>query len=417
MTPLRRLLLLFWGSTFSLLGFAAYTVQSVPNPKNEYSDNFVSNPDGILSDSAVVLIENIAADLRSRTTVELAVVAINGYVDKYYDIEHFANSLYNYWGIGGGDKSQGVLFLLDTNERAFRIEVGDGCEGLLPDIECAEIQEEMLPYLRENDWDNALVVGASLVYDKLTTDEAVLELLIGYKKKDNITSSFAFNYIFWSFAILLLAVLLAVIALTKRKNEYNSDAYKRAQNIYSILAVISIIFPLTVGFFAGWFRKNIMPYVRKRPVVCPDCGKPMHLLSEEDEDEYLDEKQILEENIKSIDYDVWRCDGCNKKIVLPYINSLSSFSVCPRCGARTMTKLPDKILVSATRSSTGKGLHRQECKYCGHRVIVPYVIPIVPPPSSSSSGSSRSYGGSSSSSSGGSWGGGHSSGGGSTVRF
>ena len=416
MSSFRRLLTIVIVSTACLSGFAAYTVESVPNPKNEYSDSFVSNPDNILSSETVILLDEWAGELRHRADVELAIVAINGYDDKYYDIEYFANKLYNYWGIGDAEKSQGVLMLLDIGERAFRIEVGDGCEGVLPDVKCMEIQEQMLPFLKESDWDNAIVVGTSLLCHELTTDEAIAELLIGFKRKPVEELPFTYWYLFYSFIALLFTILLAAFGLFGGKQKANNKRYDHAYKTYRKLCFISVFFPFTVGLFSYWYRHKAMLQLRRMPFQCPDCGGDMHVLSEADEDEYLTDIQLTEENIKSIDYDVWKCDRCSHVEVMPYINHNSSISVCPQCGARTYEQLSDRIVVQPSTFSTGKGYHLYECKHCHHKVKTAFIIPkLTPPSSSSSSSSSSSYGGRSSS--GGSWGGGHSSGGGSTVRF
>lgn len=389
----------------------AYTVETVPNPKSATSDGFVSNPDSILRPEIVEQLNDISAILRKEIDVELAVVVINGMDGDY--IEHFANSLYNYWGIGSKEKSQGVLMLLDIDERVVRIEVGDGCEGLLPDLVCDEIiQDHMVPHLAQNDFNQGMLAGAVQIAQKLTTESAQAELLLGYKRK--IPKQKEYPYLYWyvvfCFVALLISVLIAAQGTYGNPSKNNEKRYELAHKMSIILILLAIIFPFTVAFIAYFFNNKGMRQIRNRPVKCPKCNHDMQLLSEEEEDQFLSDTQITEEKIKSIDYDVWECPDCKDQIIYKFINYSSSYSKCPRCGARTFSTT-DKVLKAATEYSTGSGLHISTCAHCRHRVEVPYTIPRVTPSDSDSGGSSHSSGG------GGSWGGGHSSGGGATGRF
>ncbi len=80
---------------------------------------------------------------------------------------------------------------------------------------------------------------------------------------------------------------------------------------------ISIFVTIMMGLIIGVIVSNLLKfyypfYVEKRlrklrytPRKSPKSGKPMKLLSEEEEDVYLDEGMQAEENVFSVDYDVW----------------------------------------------------------------------------------------------------------------
>ena len=74
--------------------------------------------------------------------------------------------------------------------------------------------------------------------------------------------------------------------------------------------------------------------LRLRHRNCPNCHNKMHRIDEANDNKYLTHQQDIEEQINSVDYDVWLCDHCGETDILPYINSASSYTVCPRCGAR-----------------------------------------------------------------------------------
>ncbi len=401
---------------------SAHTVQSVPNPKNEMSDAFVSNPDDILSQSAVEYINRKAFDLRSEVDVELAVVAINGMDGDY--IEHFANQLFNYWGIGGKDKSQGVLILLDIDSRDVRIEVGDGCEGLLPDIECNSIiQYDMIPYLSDDNYSDGIVAGVDEIYNTLTTDEAKAELLLDYKRKSMPLSYYILVYLMLCFVALFGLDIAVAFILLRKSDKPNNLRYEEAKRYYNIFVFLGMAFVFPVAFFVRWYRRKGLKYLRYAPMKCKKCGHEMHLLNEAQEDLFLQMSQIAEERVGSVDYDVWECSECKNHEILPYYSTSTTYTSCPQCGAKTYDIQSDRIIAEATQFRNGRGLRTYVCANCGHHLEKSYVIPkIIVLSGGSGSGSGGSFGGGSGSFgggsfSGGSWGGGHSSGGGATGRF
>ncbi len=404
----RRFILILLSFVFSICTYA-YTPQSVPNPKNAFSDSFVSNPDGIINSEAEQQINTIASQLRSEVDVELAVVAING-MDGY-DIETFANELFNHWGIGGADKNQGVLLLLDVDERVVRFEIGGGCEGLLPDALCSEIIEyTMYPYLSQNKYGEGLLAGVEEIYATLTTDEAKAELLLNYKRKNTTWVDIIVIYLILGFIVLLLVDLLAAYSIVRKPNSPNNERYKFANTVNYLLFLPTLLFPLHLYYFAKKYA-NVPIQIRNKPLKCPHCGHEMQKLSEMQEDKYLSVAQQREEQIRSVNYDVWLCPDCGEHVELPYVNKASSYKTCPVCGVRSYAQQSDKILVRATTRHAGEGVRTYSCRSCGHVVQKRYVIPMIVV----SSGSGR--GGGLGSSGGGSWGGGHSFGGGATGRF
>lgn len=67
-------------------------------------------------------------------------------------IEQFSLRVVERWKLGRKKVDDGVLLLIAMQDRAFRMEVGYGLEGALPDATAKKILEEILkPYLREGD--------------------------------------------------------------------------------------------------------------------------------------------------------------------------------------------------------------------------------------------------------------------------
>jgi uncharacterized protein len=180
------------------------------------------------------------------------------------------------------------------------------------------------------------------------------------------------------------------------------------------LWLFAIVFPLPYlpALIYYLLRRK---YYRNHPRSCPHCKSMMHKLNETEDDEWLSDKQKVEEQIKSVDYDVWECSACQTRQQLIYPNRFTKYSNCPTCKAKTYYMDSDTIVKHATYHSTGEGMRTYKCCYCFRTINNYYTISKLTASSSSSSGSSSSS--SSSSSSGGSWGGGSSGGGGASSSW
>ena len=143
----------------------------------------------------------------------------------------------------------------------------------------------------------------------------------------------------------------------------------------------------------------------------------MNKLSEKMDDEYLSEEQKAEENLESVDYDVWKCEVCSSIEMGFYLNRHSTYQPCPKCKTIAYHIASRKTVEMATYSNRGTGEEIYRCEFCAYETKSSYTIPKLTHTTSSSIGSSGSSFGSSSSSSGGSWGGGRSGGGGASSSW
>ena len=137
---------------------------------------------------------------------------------------------------------------------------------------------------------------------------------------------------------------------------------------------------------------------------------PMRKLSEEEEDPYLDQGQISEEDIKSVDYDVWITEDAEDILILKYTNPFSKYKSCQKCGYKTYSLKSSRVVIPATYSSSGKRKMIYTCKNCNYRKVDHQIIPRKQRSSSSGGGGFSGGGGSS-------WGGGSSGGGGAGVSW
>jgi uncharacterized protein len=185
---------------------------------------------------------------------------------------------------------------------------------------------------------------------------------------------------------------------------------RKGQVFWFFMALLFPI-PFVLYFFYHLARKRIY---RNHPRKCKQCQGAMSKLDEKTEDQYLSEGQQMEETLRAVDYDVWKCKVCESIEAWFYLNHRSKYEPCPKCKTIAYHFVSSRTLVSATYSSSGSGEKVHACKFCGYNKKSTYTIAKLVR-STSSSGSSSF--GSSSSSSGGSWGGGRSGGGGASSSW
>ena len=171
-----------------------------------------------------------------------------------------------------------------------------------------------------------------------------------------------------------------------------------------------IFFPLPFLFYKFWKDLN-QGKLRKMPYTCDRCGNTMSRIDENADDAYLSSSQLKEEQLHSVDYDVWHCNNCGNQKILNYVNYFSKYQECPNCKTHAYYHSKTVTLVSPTYSSTGSGEKIFDCLQCHHQDKKHFTIPMLTRSSSSSSSSSGSSGGGSS------WGGGSSGGGGSSSHW
>jgi uncharacterized protein len=137
----------------------------------------------------------------------------------------------------------------------------------------------------------------------------------------------------------------------------------------------------------------------------------MQRLPQEAEATKLSREEQLEEELKSVNYDVWVCGQCPETVVIPHNAWVTSYRRCDRCGRRT-SLATSKTVIPATQLNEGLVEVTSDCRNCGAHDVARHMTPRLPTPSSSDSSGFSSSGSSGGSSGGSSFGGGSAGGGG-----
>jgi uncharacterized protein len=361
-----RALILVLTSVVATAVAVAEPLTSIPNPRVK-DGTWVTDLTGTLRPDTVSRLNATLGALEKDTGIEMAVVVMQSLDGA--SIEEAAAKLFAMWGIGKKGRDNGVLLLWSTGDRRLRIEVGYGLEGVLPDGKAGAILDQyVISRFRSGQFDEGITGGVNAI-------AAVA------RKED--------------------------VRLPAQASEsYDSGSPGWSTTWLSLLGSI----PLGLGSFAG-----IRRWRRYRPRRCHQCRARMRRLSEAEDDAALEEGQVAEERVGSVDYDVWSCPSCSHRFTLRYPKWLSPYDRCPQCGNRTKTS-KEHVITAATTSAAGSARVVESCAFCSFTNEYTKTLPRVRESSSSSSGgssSSRSSSGSSSSS----FGGGRSGGGGASRGY
>ncbi|PTM09965.1 MAG: hypothetical protein DA408_17200 [Bacteroidetes bacterium] len=379
-----------------------YQPQTVPNPKTS-GGGYVSDPGQVLQPGAREAINAMITDLEQKSTAQIAVVILPSIGEAVP--REFVYELFQLWGIGQRGQDNGLMLLVVMDQRRSEIETGYGLEGLLPDVICYRIlMNELVPRFQQGDYSGGVLATITQIKALLEDPAALAEMRAAVDPKADWPRFFhqpihPVLYYYGLAALLLLLGLLTWVILTLASKD---DLYDKYRNIrFTTWWIWVILFPLPF-LVAFPLLRYLLRWLRRKPRFGPKTGVPLHLLREDEEDHYLEKGQITEEEIKSIDYDVWVSDDGEEVLVLPYAKLFSSYAACPKCGFKTYRKEESLTLQAATRMHGGLVKHIYRCKNCFyHQETLQHTARL-------SDGSSGGGGGGG----GGSWGGGSSGGGG-----
>lgn len=387
------LALLFWGLLpFWAMGQNAptaeatqapqkyYTIEQVPNVQLENAAQYVTDPQGILSEQERDSLNAISRQLRDSTTSQMAIVILPAIdLNKYVDARDFANQLFNYWKLGEKGTDNGLLVLLLTRkeQREITFEVGYGLEEYLPDGLCKHIQTElMIPEMKKGNYGSGLLIGAAEINKIIKGKSAFANDYIREQEEED---SFMTKVMLFLLSIIgFLTYLLGYKPLKKIVDDPNlSDYQKYAQlkennSMWGCGCLFTILFPcLPLGIIYFLMVKRLRRQ-QLSAIVCDNCGEK-------------NSQQVSTQDDESVTNYFFTCSKCGKVHKESIKKTVHSSS---QTGSKSSRK-------DDSYGNSSSSYNRSSSSY-----------------SSSSSSYSRSYGSRS-----GSYGGGSSGGGGASTKF
>ncbi|MGB2929406.1 MAG: TPM domain-containing protein [Desulfobacterales bacterium] len=128
---------------------------------------------GIVDDATENRLNGYLQELEQKTTAQLVVLTINSLEGQ--SIEDFSIKIaHDKWKLGQKGKDNGVLFLISVTDRKYRIEVGYGLEGVLPDSMVGSLGRNFLvPLFRKGEYSNGIFVTAVAMANEIAVDAGV----------------------------------------------------------------------------------------------------------------------------------------------------------------------------------------------------------------------------------------------------
>jgi len=158
----------------SALAATGYGQADLPMPQH-----YVEDYANVINDSDERSLNGVLQELEQKTGAQyiiLTVLSTGG-----LPIEQFSIELAEKWKLGQKGKDNGMLFVLASNDRRWRFEVGYGLEGFVTDQYCGRVGRDVLvPYLRKGDYSTGIYQANMQIVQQIATEAGVS--LIGMPK-------------------------------------------------------------------------------------------------------------------------------------------------------------------------------------------------------------------------------------------
>ncbi|HYL68534.1 MAG TPA: TPM domain-containing protein [Candidatus Limnocylindria bacterium] len=165
--PFQSACCLLFGLFAALAGTHAQQKSPVLKPVG-YVNDFAN----VLSQSTKFQLTALCTEVDQKAHAQIAVVIVQSLGGR--SIEDFSIELATKWGIGPKQSERGVMILLAVEDRRYRFEIGYGLESILPDGKTGAIGREAVPYLREGNYDAAVLLMTQRVADVIAQDRGVV---------------------------------------------------------------------------------------------------------------------------------------------------------------------------------------------------------------------------------------------------
>jgi uncharacterized protein len=360
-----------------------WTVASVPNTRLQDASVCTSDPDDLIDPASQAEIDRLLFQAEQQLSAEVFVVALTSTGD--VEVKQFATALFNEWHIGKKENDNGLLILMVEDQGKVTFETGYGMEGILPDAICSRIiRNDMVPFMKTGKYGEGLLSGVKATLKVLSDPNAAAEIkadVVAEKAAQSAKQRATLLHILIIYLLLSLVVLVLSMRSARRRIKMTAAmdpyaAYKALNTSKAGYNALAFIFPLTMVVFTLFYGKKVKN-LRRKPRLCPTCGKSLSLMNEQQEDAYLNAGQQSEETVGSVDYDAWVCMDCGYKSFLSYTKYYTKYKNCPACGFKTYAQTADHIVAAPTPLSSGEGMRIYSCANCGHVVRKSYVIPMI----------------------------------------
>ncbi len=135
--------------------------------------NYVVDLANIVDNTTEAKMNGYLKELEQKTSAQLVVLTVTSLEGE--SLEDFSiNIAHNQWKLGQKGKDNGVLLVIAIKDRKYRIEVGYGLEGVLPDSLVGSIGRQiMVPYFKKGDYSNGIFATTLAMANEIASDAGV----------------------------------------------------------------------------------------------------------------------------------------------------------------------------------------------------------------------------------------------------
>lgn len=381
-----RNFLLFFCVVIATLVSSAMNPDELQYPVVNGRQYMISDPGHYLSEATTRNLESKLTELRKQYSAEVALVLPPDIGDM--EPAQWCEQLFTRWQIGKKDKDNGLLIMISPGSRCAFIMPGYGMEGVFTDILCTSlVRDYVIPEMKKDNVDLACENVVSAISKVMADPTAAQEIASRQAERMEGDIQPIDAETFWTFVqyvisfiffITLFLFLYYCLKVRRFKSHYEKAEFWRTRlRFMFVLGICS--FGTGLVFFALAYM--IYRFWRTTPLKCSTCGAKMKRLPEDKDNELLSDSQDFEENLKTVDYDVWECPDCGTIERFPFKSYQKKYTECPQCHTIAMSLESDSVVRPATTRSVGEGVKIYGCKYCHNHLRKPYVIPKKEDPS------------------------------------
>jgi len=164
----------------------------------------VTDQAGILSSDERSALESKLVSLKEQTGNEIAILTIQSLEGE--PIEDYAVEVFERWGVGQKEKDNGLLIVVARDDRAVRIEVGYGLEGVINDATAGRIiREHVVPAFQRGAYAKGLIDAVNVIQSAIASPTAGERPPVSHEQVEAIGNAFPFILVIFMYVASFLA--------------------------------------------------------------------------------------------------------------------------------------------------------------------------------------------------------------------
>ncbi|MHC4455982.1 MAG: TPM domain-containing protein [Planctomycetota bacterium] len=145
----------------------SYSAVELPMPRH-----YVEDYANVINNAEERSLNGILQELEQKTGAQYIILTVR--TTEGLAIEQFSIELAEKWKLGQAGKDNGMLFVLASDDRRYRFEVGYGLEGFITDQYCGRVGRDILvPYLKKGDYSRGIYEANLRIIQKIAVETGV----------------------------------------------------------------------------------------------------------------------------------------------------------------------------------------------------------------------------------------------------